>query len=255
MKYLLGVDVGNTHTRFALLEEHTTLDQVRFATRPSRTTKEVQSILAAFLAPHGGPNSLLGACIASVVPAVDDALGKALGQTRTHFVTHQSALGYSFSIEKPEQIGADRLVNAAGALSVAKPPLVLIDAGTAITVCAVAPGPTFLGGAIAPGPAMAAEALSQRTAQLPEIQLKPPPFPAGRTTVEALQSGVVLGLAGLIEGLVVRLKEQLGGSAEVLATGGAMELFGDHLRGIDQTIPELTMRGLAAIAQNEGLLS
>jgi type III pantothenate kinase len=252
---LLAVDVGNTHTRYQVFRGGESLAKIRFTTDPLRGSGELRDLLVGLLRPLGGLDELAGACVASVVPASEGSLGEALDFLPCHFVRHSSRLSFELDVDAPEEIGADLLVSAEAALSLAPPPLILVDVGTAITVFALGEGPRFLGGAIAPGLGVAADALFDRGARLPRVPLQAPPQAIGRNSLHCLQSGLVLGCAGLIEGLVERLREELGGQAQVLGTGGGLALLGDHLRCLDQRIEDLTMRGLLLVAQNEGLVT
>jgi type III pantothenate kinase len=249
---LLLVDVGNTHTRLVLWRDGAALARTRVETRPDRAEREVRIALGEMTGSFG--DSPEGACVASVVPAADGPLQRVLGDMPTHFVTHRSPLGLALEVEGPESVGADRLVNAAGAAARGEGPWVVVDAGTAVTVCALAEGPIFMGGAIAPGPGTSAEALASRGARLPQVPLVAPERAAGRHTVEAIQSGVVLGTAGAIEGLVRRMRRELGVEAPVLATGGAWELLGGLVELDDVTAaPDLTLEGLAQVAARAGM--
>ena len=251
---LLLADVGNTHTRLVLWRDGAALARTRVPTRPDRIEEEARVALGEMTATFGeGP---VGACVASVVPAADAPLKRVLGDLPVHFVGHRSPLGFPLEVEQPETVGADRLANAAGAAARGEGPWVVVDAGTAVTVCALGAGPVFLGGAIAPGPGTAAEALAARGARLPAVPLAAPPEAVGRNTEAAIQSGVVLGTAGLIEGLVRRMRRQLGAPAPVLATGGAWGLL-EPLVELDdlEAAPDLTLEGLAAVAARAGVTS
>lgn len=217
---LLAVDVGNTHSRYVLFREGDPVARVRVPTDPLRSSGEIREILSRLTHPLGGMDEIRGACVASVVPAAEGPLGEALDYVPCHFVRHTSRLSYELAVEQPEQIGADLLVSAEAALELVPPPLILLDVGTAITVFAVGEGPRFLGGAIAPGTGVAADALFDRGARLPRVPVRTPPSVVGRNSEHCLQSGLVLGYAGLVEGLVARFREEIGAEARVLASGG-----------------------------------
>ena len=143
--------------------------------------------------------------------------------------------------------GADRIVDAAAVQSLYGGPACVVDFGTATTFDAISAEGDYLGGAIAPGLGIAAEALTSRTAKLPRIELTAPPAAIGRNTVHAMQSGLVLGYVGLIEGLVARIQSELGGRAKVLATGGMAHILSDLTPVIEAVDPMLTLDGLRLI--------
>jgi type III pantothenate kinase len=155
--------------------------------------------------------------------------------------------GVRISMDNPREVGADRIVNAVAAHKLYGGAVIVIDLGTATTFDAVSEEGDYLGGAIAPGIAIATEALFARTAVLPRVELTHPKRAIGRNTVAAMQSGIVFGYAGLIEGIVTRIKQELGGKAKVVATGGYAELLARETPAIDEVNPDLTLIGLRLI--------
>jgi type III pantothenate kinase len=155
--------------------------------------------------------------------------------------------GVRISMDNPREVGADRIVNAVAAHHLYGGAVIVIDLGTATTFDAVSEEGDYLGGAIAPGIAIATEALFARTAVLPRVELTHPKRAIGRNTVAAMQSGIVFGYAGLIEGIVGRIREELGGKAKVVATGGYAELLARETPVIDEVNPDLTLIGLHLI--------
>ncbi|MBS1127792.1 MAG: pantothenate kinase, partial [Nitrospirae bacterium] len=138
----------------------------------------------------------------------------------------------------------DRIVNAAAAYKLFGGPLIIVDFGTATTFCAVTKNGEYLGGAITPGVKISAEALYQRAAKLPRVELVRPRTVIGRDTVSAMQAGILFGYAGLVDGIVERMKKELGADAVVIATGGLAELVAPETKTINEVRPDLTLQGL-----------
>jgi type III pantothenate kinase len=162
-------------------------------------------------------------------------------------VTTEIKTGVRVLIDYPAEAGADRILNALAAHRLYSGPAIVIDFGTATTFDAVSAEGDYVGGAIAPGLGIAAEALFSRTAKLPRIELTAPPAAIGRNTVHAMQSGLILGYVGLIEGLVGRIRAELGGRAKVIATGGLAPLLAHETSIIETVDPMLTLEGLRLI--------
>jgi type III pantothenate kinase len=150
-------------------------------------------------------------------------------------------------MDNPREVGADRIVNAAAAHHLYGGPVIITDLGTATTFDTVSKEGDYLGGAIAPGITMATEALSMQTAMLPRVELVPPKHAIGTNTITAMQSGIVFGYVGLIEGIVARIQQELGGKAKVVATGGYADLIAKETRVIDVVNLDLTLIGLRLI--------
>lgn len=159
-------------------------------------------------------------------------------------VTPAIKTGVRVLTDHPTEVGADRIINALAAYRLYGGPAIVVDFGTATTFDAISAEGDYLGGAIAPGLGIAAEALFSRTAKLPRIQLIAPPAAIGRNTVQAMQSGLILGYVGLIEGLVARIRAELGGRAKVVATGGLAPLLARETDVIKAVEPMLTLEGL-----------
>ena len=195
-----------------------------------------------------------GAVVASVVPSLDRSL-KAFCQQITGlkpvFIDHRFDLGITIETDAPTQTGADRLVNAAAAWHLYGGPLVVVDVGTAVTVCAVTATGRYLGGAIAPGPTTGLSALSSRAEKLPQVSLRAPSGPIGVNTQEAMRVGVVIGFAGLVDRLVTDTVTALeqgdkkkGGKVQVFVTGGDAGLLVPHLRTACKPVDDLLLLGL-----------
>ena len=155
--------------------------------------------------------------------------------------------GVRISIDNPREVGADRVVNAAAGHRLYGGPLIVIDFGTATTLDAVSEEGDYLGGAIAPGIGISAEALFERAAKLPRVELVRPQNAIGRNSVSAMQSGIIFGYVGLIEGIVVRMRKELGGTAKVIATGGLADIICRETDVVDAVEPDLTLVGLRLV--------
>ena len=242
---LLAIDAGNTNIVFAIYEGQEQVEQCRFETHletDSNIAKIINDIAQKYPA-------VTEAIISSVVPKVNDALEKAcsyLLKVGPVFVTHQNS-GVAITLEKPEEIGADRLVNAAAILAHYQSPAVVVDFGTATTFDVINGESQYCGGVIAPGINLSLEALSRAAAKLPELDVAKPKKVIGGNTKEAMQSGIYWGYVGLIEGTLKRISEELGQKPFVIATGGLATLFADGTEMIDATDPDLIMKGLVHI--------
>jgi len=191
-----------------------------------------------------------GIIISTVVPPLLSIMTE---MSRKYFkieplvVTSELKTGITLSYENPREIGADRIVNAAAAFRLYGGPLIIIDFGTATTFCAVTANGEYLGGAITPGVKISAEALYQRAAKLPRVELTRPRTIIGRDTVSAMQAGILYGYAGLVDGIVERMKRELSPDARVIATGGLAELVTPEARSAIEVRPNLTLEGLRFI--------
>ena len=258
---LLAIDVGNTNLVLALGDEGGTIEaRWRIETAAITGADACEAALRATLGDAVSKTS--DAIIASVVPDVTprlEAAIKAITGTPPVIVGAPDVdLGIAVNIDIPAQAGADRLVNAVGAMAHHHLPAILLDFGTATTLDLVAEDGTYEGGIIAPGVALSIEALERAAAQLPRLELRSfgSDLPVlGKNTVAAMETGVLWGYVGMIEGLLRRLRDEQGGTSPLpaIATGGLAGLFADHLPDIDAVDPDLTIRGLFEIyARNRG---
>ena len=258
---LLAIDVGNTNLVLALGDEGGTIEACwRIETAAITGADACEAALRATLGDAVSKTS--DAIIASVVPDVTprlEAAIKAITGTPPVIVGAPDVdLGIAVNIDIPAQAGADRLVNAVGAMAHHHLPAILLDFGTATTLDLVAEDGTYEGGIIAPGVALSIEALERAAAQLPRLELRSfgSDLPIlGKNTVAAMETGVLWGYVGMIEGLLRRLRDEQGGTSPLpaIATGGLAGLFADHLPDIDAVDPDLTIRGLFEIyARNRG---
>ncbi len=250
---LLAIDVGNSQTHLGVFRRDELAHEWRISTREARTADELALIFGDFLALAGlsFDNEITGVAISSVVPRATQELRS---MTLRYFgfaavvVEPGTKTGVAVATDNPREVGADRIVNAVAASALyAGEPVVIVDFGTAITVDAVSARGEYLGGAIAPGIETAATALFQSTAQIRRVELVAPAHAIGKNTVTAVQSGIVFGTAALVDGLVEQVSKELGGSARVVATGGAAGAVIQHSNRIEQVEPHLTLHGLKLI--------
>lgn len=249
---LLAIDAGNTNTVFALFEGEAVTEQWRLSTAHTRTADEYAIWLTQLMALKNiTPAAISGAICASVVPQVNYEL-KTL--CRRYFNTDllligepNVALGIGIEVDRPEEVGADRVVNALAAWEKYKTAAIVVDFGTATTFDVISAKGAYIGGVIAPGINLSLDALQKAAAKLPTVEISKPAHIIGKNTVAAMQSGIYFGYVGLIEGIVARLKKSLGGGVKVLATGGLAPLYAKATGAIDEVAPDLTMLGLNQI--------
>ena len=249
---LLAIDAGNTNIVFAVCDGDTILTQWRAATKTSRTADEYAVWLAGLLHIHGMAFSDIDrAIIGTVVPA---ALFDLRNLCRQYLRCEPMivgapdvALGIGVNADRPDAVGADRLVNAVSAHERYKGALIVVDFGTATTFDVIAANGDYEGGVIAPGVNLSAEALHQAAAMLPRVAIMRTQSVIGTDTIPAMQSGIYWGYVGLIEGLVARIKAEYGSPMTVVATGGLARLFHRHIAVIDHMDPDLTIRGLVLV--------
>lgn len=249
---LLTIDSGNTNIVFAVFDDEQVKGEWRSSTAADRTADEYGVWLTLLLGTAAlKPADIKAAIIATVVPANVFTL-KTL--CRRYFGCEPLVvgepgvnLGLTIQLDRPEEVGADRLVNAVAAHARYRGPLIVIDFGTATTFDVVAANGDYLGGAIAPGINLSLEALHMAAAKLPRIAVGRPKSVVGKSTVPAMKSGVYWGYVGLIEGLVRRISEEVGTAMTVVATGGLAPLFMEATDVIHHLDQDLTLRGLLEI--------
>lgn len=249
---LLAIDSGNTNIVFALFEGEEVRGQWRSSTDTERTADEFGVWLTQLMAMEGIERRQVDACIiASVVPAVVFSLKQLC---RKYFRCEalvvgdeEAKLGIQILLDRPEEVGADRLVNAVAAHKYYSGPLIVIDFGTATTFDVVDAEGNYCGGAIAPGINLSLEALHAAAAKLPRVAIGRPRVVIGKATVPAMQSGIYWGYVGLIEGLVRRIEKEFGAPMTVVATGGLAPLFIEATSTIHHLDRDLTLRGLLEI--------
>lgn len=254
---LLALDVGNTNTVFAIIAEGRAVAQWRASTSSVWTADEYAVWLSQMLGIDGRFKLAdLKDCIISTV--VPQSLFNLRNFARRYcgcepmIVDETSVPGVDVRIDRPSEVGADRLVNTVGAFTAYGGPIIVVDSGTATNFDVVGADGAFLGGIIAPGIDLSMRALHAAAARLPRIAIARPPKVIGTTTVGAMQSGVFWGYVDLIEGLIARVKAEFGAPMQVVATGGISSLYQGAARSIDHFDPDLTIRGLAEIARRHG---
>lgn len=247
---LLALDVGNTHTVAGVFKDAELVDHWRIGTDARRTADELALVVQGFLAMSGLVGGITGVVICSVVPgATPEVREMAKRYFRCHTVVVEPGVrtGVPILTDNPKEVGADRIVNAVAAVHLYGGPCIVVDFGTATTFDAVSAKGEYLGGAIAPGVEVSVEALGRKGAQLRTVELGRPRSVIGRNTVEALQSGILYGFAGQVEGIVDRMSAELGGNVRIVATGGLAPLLLKESRLIAVHEPWLTLIGLRLV--------
>jgi type III pantothenate kinase len=248
---LLCIDIGNTNITFGLYEGEKLGPRWRIRTIHEKMPDEY-GILLDQLFRHQSyrPEQVTGVAIASVVPP----LTPVFEQVCRDYVGHTGLVvdagvktGVRIRYDTPRDVGADRVADAAAVRALYSVPACVVDFGTATTFDAVSEEGDYLGGAIAPGIGIAALALFERTAKLPRVELNRPPSVIGRNTPHAIQSGLLFGYVGLVEGMVARFKAELGPETRVIATGGLAEIIARETNVIEVVDPWLTLHGLRVI--------
>jgi len=252
---LLAINVNNTNVKFAIYDDDRVAGQWRIAADPARTADEYAVWLTHLMGLKDlTTDNISGAIIAIVVP---QALFEIKVLCRTYFGCGPLVmgegdvdLGIVVLIDRPEEAGADRLVNAVAGHGLYGGPLIVVDFGTATTFDIVGEDGSYIGGVIAPGINLSIEALHVAAAKLPRIAIERPPRVIGKSTVAAMKSGVYWGYVGLVEGLIARIRAEYGrNDMKVLVTGGLAPLFAGATEVFDEVDPDLTMKGLLMIHQ------
>lgn len=249
---LLAVDAGNTNVVFAVHDGEEWRGRWRIATRADRTSDEY-AVWLLTLMQHSGlkPADISRCVIGTVVPA---ALYNLRRLCRDWFnaepLVARSILdwGFEIKVDQPQEVGADRLLNALAAHHHYKGPLIVIDFGTATTFDVVDGGGSYLGGVIAPGINLSIEALHRAAARLPRIGIGRPQAAIGRNTVSAMQSGIFWGYVGMIEGIVSRIRNEAEMEMKVIGTGGLAPLLAEGTTMIERIDPDITLEGLRLLA-------
>ncbi len=251
---LLVVDVGNTQTHFGVFADHseTVAEHWRFATVRESTSDELGAALSNLLGLRGmGFAEISSSIVSSTVPQLSEQWTAMAHRYLEHEMLVVGPLirtGMPIRIDNPREVGADRLVNAVAAYERVQGTCVVVDFGTAITYDAVSDAGEYLGGIITPGAEISIDALYERAAKLPKVELAEPRALIGKSTVDAIRSGIVYGFAGQVEGIVRRLRHELGEDTTVIATGGLADALVPFMRDtIDEVDDLLTLIGLRLI--------
>lgn len=248
---LLCIDVGNTHTVLGLYNESRIMTYWRIATDRAKTTDEYALLIQGLLQTRKlTPSVITDVAISSVVPPLNNALTQ-LARGQFHVeplkISSQTKTGITIGVTQPEEVGADRIANAAAAKNKYTLPAIIVDFGTATTFDVISEDAVYLGGAIAPGINISTRALFEHAARLPRVQITPPRRALGRTTIESMQAGILYGAAGGVDKTVHMLKKEVQGEATVVATGGLAETvapLSEHIQVVDEL---LTLDGLRYI--------
>lgn len=249
---LLAVDIGNTNIHLGLNQDSAWRHAWRARTVADKMPDEYAVLVRSFFDQAGlSFSDVSGMVIGSVVPRLTTTfieLGERYLYLNPMVVGAPGVTaGICLEVDAPQEVGADRIVNAAAVHHLYGGPAIVIDFGTATTFDVVSAEGAYMGGVIAPGIGISHDALVARTARLYKVELVPPPSPIGRNTVHAMQSGLFLGYVAMIEGMVVRLREAMGVPAKVIATGGLAPIFAQHTAVIEHIAPFLTLDGLRLI--------
>jgi type III pantothenate kinase len=252
---LLAIDVGNTNIVVGVFEATTLVRSWRLLTLRERTADEIGLMVTGLFAHERiGLEAITGVVMGSVVPPLTPIME---GMTRRYFgrdafiVDPVSNAGMPILYKNPAEVGADRIANSLAAYErygrPGKVPLIVADLGTATTFDAVTANGEYLGGVICPGPQIAAEALFQRAARLPRVDVRKPATVIGQSTVGAIESGLFYGYLGMVEGLITRMSAELGGGVVCVATGGLAQLIAPETSMIQHVNVDLTLHGLRIV--------
>src|SRR6185312_160969 len=243
---LLAVDVGNTQTMLGLFDGDRLVDTWRVATDRSRTGDELVVLLGGLL----DPDAVDGICLSTTVPLLLREWERLAGRW-----AHAPLLavgpgvrtGIPIRYDDPREVGPDRIVNSVAAKARLGAPVIVVDFGTSTNFDVVSPAGEYVGGVLAPGIETSMDALFARAARLVRVEYVEPPSVVGKTTVGGLQSGVVYGFAGQVDGIVTAIRGELGADARAIATGGLAELVAPHASTIERVDPFLTLEGLQLV--------
>lgn len=245
---VLTIDLGNSHVVAGVFREQRLLGPWRADTDQTKTADDYGSLISSLMANEGIKVQDISGCImSSVVPKMSptfEIMARSFFHQDLILVSSSSPHGLTLRYDNPEDIGTDRIVNAALGFDQYRCWLIIVDFGTATTFCTVSEKGEYLGGAIAPGLKIGADALFHHTAKLPMVDLVQPKSVIGTNTVACLQSGLIFGHAGLVDEVVTRIRAEIGKQAYVLATGGLASIIAPISRTIQEVRPNLTLEGL-----------
>jgi type III pantothenate kinase len=243
---LLAVDVGNTQTALCLYRGDELVDHWRLATERSSTADELGVVLAGLLDLEG----VDGICLSSTVPVLVrewETVASKWAHAELLVVGPGVKTGIPIRYDDPREVGPDRIVNSVAARERYGAPVIVVDFGTSTNFDVVSPEGEYVGGVIAPGIEISMDALFARAARLVKVDYATPPSVIGKTTVGGLQSGLVYGFAGQVDGIVGRIRAELGADARAIATGGLADLVAPHSATIEAVDPNLTLEGLRLV--------
>lgn len=245
------LDVGNTNIVLGVYDGDELKYHWRVETNRQKTEDEYGMLVKQLFSSDGiSTKDIDGIIISSVVPPIMYALEQ---MCKKYFSVTPMVIGpgiktgLNIKYDNPKEVGADRIVNAVAAISMYGSPVIIVDFGTATTYCYINEEKQYMGGAIAPGIGISTEALYTRASKLPRIEIAKPKDIIGKNTVSAMQSGILYGYVGQVEGIVLRMKQQTSGNPKVIATGGLAPLIAKEATVIDIVDPFLTLKGLKMI--------
>ena len=243
---LLAIDVGNTQTVFGLYDDGRLTEHWRVATEAHRTGDELGALVGRFI----DLGTIDGICLSSTVPTLIreyEVFAERWAKAPLLVMGPGVKTGLPISHDDPREVGPDRIANAIAAKERYGAPCIVVDFGTSTNFDVVSPAGEYVGGVLAPGIEISMEALFQRAARLVKVDYVAPPSPIGRSTATALQSGLVYGFAGQVDGIVAAVRKELGVEARVVATGGLAELIAPYSQTIETIDPLLTLEGLRLV--------
>ncbi|HOQ76056.1 MAG TPA: type III pantothenate kinase [Thermoclostridium sp.] len=249
---LLAIDVGNTNTAIGVYKERTLVGNWRISTSKERTSDEIGMLLLSMLEHDGiSPGMITDVIMCTVAPPVMHSMSNAIRKyldKKPILVEPGIRTGINIKYENPREVGSDKIVNAAAAINLYGGPVIIVDFGTATTFCAVNSRRDYLGGVICPGIKISAEALFEKAAKLPRIEIAKPKNVIGKTTVTSMQSGIIHGYVGQVDHIVSLMKQEMDEPGiKVVATGGMARLIASESKTIDEVNPFLSLEGLQII--------
>ncbi len=252
---LLVIDVGNTNIVMGIYQNNVAVQDWRVRTEKN-TTEDEFNVIANALFSGGGiradqiERTIISCVVPPMVTILDSFCNKYLGHA-PHWINAASYKKMPILIDNPAEVGADRIVNAVAAYDKYKKSLIVIDFGTATTFDSISEKGEYLGGAISPGIMIASEALFRKASKLPRVEIfEPPGNVVGKNTANSIKSGIIFGYAGLVDGIVKRMKKEMGTQPKVIATGGLAPLMSNVAETIETVEPELTLEGLRIISRS-----
>jgi type III pantothenate kinase len=248
---LFTIDIGNTNIMFGIFKERYLINHWRIGTDKNKTSDEYGVLFRSLLGIRGVEvNSIRGAVISCVVPTLQDVIVQAL---KSYFDVNPLVVepgiktGMPILYHNPKDVGADRIVNAVAAFDEYKSSVIVVDFGTATTFDCVSEKGEYIGGTIATGILVSAEALFGSASRLPRVEIVTPKTVIGKNTVHCMQSGLVFGYAGLVDGIVGRIKDEMGTGPKVVATGGLATVIATETKSLQYIDEFLSLKGLRLV--------